>query len=176
MRRVVSVLCSFHTLQCTQCQQLIVQIESFSLSLPPSLTTACTDCSSLSLTSCYVPTDAVVQLWSGGHCLCLSCTPATNKKRNKWRHYSFTQNLCRRLAIFWSNYQHPRLGHCRLPIKISIISPWGQQKNMGVHNLNFKFFPMGSLIMTRLLINFWQKSHGVGYFDRVLYSELEVSQ
>ena len=91
---------------------VIVQIESFSLSLPPSLTTACTDCSSLSLTSCYVPTDAVVQLWSGGHCLCLSCTPATNQKRNKWRHYSFTQNLCRRLAIFWSNYQHPRLGHC----------------------------------------------------------------
>ena len=112
MRRVVSVLCSFHTLQCTQCQQLIVQIESFSLSLPPSLTTACTDCSSLSLTSCYVPTDAVVQLWSGGHCLCLSCTPATNQKRNKWRHYCFIQNLCRRLAIFWSNYQHPRLGHC----------------------------------------------------------------
>ena len=43
----------------------------------------------------------------------------------------------------------------------------GSVKKTGVANLNFSLSPMGSLIY------FLTKAHGVGNFDRVLYSEVE---
>ena len=42
-------------------------------------------------------------------------------------------------------------------------------KNLGVANKNLNDSPIGSLIMTRLLIFILQKCHGVGNFDWVLY-------
>ena len=47
--------------------------------------------------------------------------------------------------------------------------PMGSAKKLGVTNKNLRISPIGLLIMTRLLIFIWQKCHGVGNFDWVLY-------
>ena len=45
----------------------------------------------------------------------------------------------------------------------------GSAKKLGVTNKNLSVSPIGLLIMTRSLIFIWQKCHGVGNFDWVLY-------
>ena len=47
--------------------------------------------------------------------------------------------------------------------------PMGSAKKLGVTNKNLSISPIGLLIMTRSLIFIWQKCHGVGNFDWVLY-------
>ena len=47
--------------------------------------------------------------------------------------------------------------------------PMGSAKKLGVINKNLSISPIGLLIMTRLLIFIWQKCHGVGNVDWVLY-------
>ena len=53
--------------------------------------------------------------------------------------------------------------------------PMGSAKKLGVTNKNLSISPIGLLIMTRSLIFIWQKCHGVGNFDWVLYLAVKSS-